>query len=121
MRLQATELEFFKETLMQRKLQILKNIEGVNDELNQLGSCEMNDEGDHAAISNSTMVDNVIGAQQKKELRAIENALIKIKSGEYGTCEMCGVDIGFARLKVKPHAMYCIDCREYVEKEQNRG
>lgn len=119
--MQSSELEFFKETLLERKQQILKNIDGVNDELNQLGSCEMNDEGDHAAISNSSMIESAIGKQQREELRAIEKALKKITSGEYGTCEMCGVDIGFARLKVKPHAIYCIDCREYVEKEQSRG
>jgi DnaK suppressor protein len=119
--LQASELEFFKETLEERKLQILKNIDGLDDELNQLGSCEMNDEGDHAAISNSTMIESAIGEQQREELRAIEAALAKIASGDYGTCEMCGVDIGFQRLKVKPHAIYCIDCREYVEKEEKKS
>jgi len=116
--LQTSELNFFKEILEDRKLQIIKNIDGVHDELDQLGSCEMNDEGDHASISNSTMVERVIVEQQKEELRVIEIALAKIASGEYGTCEMCGVDIGFQRLKVKPHATYCIECREYIEKNE---
>ncbi|MEA1917061.1 MAG: RNA polymerase-binding protein DksA, partial [Campylobacterota bacterium] len=107
--MQKSELEFFKKTLEERKLQILKNIEGVHNELNQLGSCELNDEGDHAANNNSTIVESTIGEQQREELRAIEVALVKIATGEYGTCAMCGVDIGFARLKVKPHAIYCID------------
>lgn len=118
MELQKSELNYFKEILEDRKKQILKNIHGVNDEINQLGACELNDEGDHAAHSNSTMVERVIGEQQQQELRDIDAALAKIASGEYGTCDMCGVDIGFQRLKVKPHAIYCIDCREIIEKEK---
>jgi DnaK suppressor protein len=50
------------------------------------------------------------------ELMEIEIALAKIKSGEYGICEMCEEEIGFQRLKVKAHAKYCIDCRGIAEK-----
>jgi DnaK suppressor protein len=112
----TSELTFLQETLKERKLQILKNIDGIYAELNQLDTCEIKDEGDYAAISNSSIVENTIGEQQKEELRVIEVALSKITFGRYGTCEMCGEKINFDRLKVKPHATYCIDCREYVEK-----
>ena len=115
--MQESELNFFKEILKENKLQILKNINGMHDELNQLGSCELNDEGDHAAIANNAMVENSIIKQQHQELESINLTLGKIELGQYGTCAMCGDDIGFQRLKVKPHAIYCIDCREIVEKK----
>ncbi|MBD3792208.1 MAG: RNA polymerase-binding protein DksA [Campylobacterales bacterium] len=114
--MKTSELNYFKKILEDRKLQILKNINGAHDELDQLGSCELNDEGDHASVSNSVMIDSVIARQQQQELNDIDRALARIASGEYGTCAMCGVEIGFQRLKVKPHAIYCIDCREIVEK-----
>lgn len=114
--MQKSELDYFKKILEDRKLQILKNINEANDELDQLGSCELNDEGDHASVSNSSMVDSAIARQQQQELKDIDTALARIASGEYGTCAMCGVQIGSQRLKVKPHAIYCIDCREIVEK-----
>lgn len=114
--LTTDELNYFKKILEDRKTQILKNITGVYDELHQLGSCELNDEGDHVAVSNSSRVDDIIIQQQQKELYQINTALSKIESGGYGSCEMCGVDIGTQRLEVKPHAIYCIDCREIVEK-----
>lgn len=114
----SSEREFFKDILEDRKKQILKNIGGVHDELDQLSSCELNDEGDHVSINNNALVENAIAKQQQKELEEIETALKKINSGDYGTCEMCGADIGFHRLKVKPHALYCIDCRAIVEKEK---
>ena len=116
--MQASELEFFKEILQSRKEQIEKNINGVNDELDGLNSLELNDEGDHASVNNNSMIESAIVQQQQKELGEIEVALRKIAKGEYGTCEMCEDDIGFQRLKVKPHAIYCIDCREIVEKSK---
>jgi len=113
---QDSELSYFKEILESRKVQIIKNISGVNDELDQLNSLELNDEGDHASVNNNSMVESAIVSQQEKELGEIQVTLGKIDHGDYGICEMCEDPIGFQRLKVKPHAIYCIDCREIVEK-----
>ena len=116
--MQESELNYFKEILESRKEQISKNITGVNSELEQLNALELNDEGDHAAVNNNSMVESAIVQQQAQELREINITLGKIASGDYGICEMCEDDIGFQRLKVKPHAIYCIDCREIVEKSK---
>jgi len=113
---QTSELNYFKEILESRKQQIIKNISDVNSELSQLNNLELNDEGDHASVNNNSMVESAIVQQQEKELEEINVTLAKIASGEYGVCEMCEDEIGFQRLKVKPHAIYCIDCREIVEK-----
>jgi len=115
---QASELSYFKEILENRKKQINSNIDGVNRELSQLNELELNDEGDHAAVNNNSMVESAIIIQQTQELHEIEVTLGKISYGDYGICEMCEDDIGFQRLKVKSHAIYCIDCREIVEKTQ---
>ncbi len=117
--MQNSESNYFKEILESRKTQITKNIHGVNNELSQLSSLELNDEGDHAAVNNNSMVESAIVHQQEQELREINITLGKISSGEYGVCEMCEDPIGFQRLKVKPHAIYCIDCREIVEKTKS--
>lgn len=114
--MQTSELNFFKEILEARKVQILKNIGGAHNELQELSRCELNDEGDYVSISSNAMVEDAIAKQQHQELQEIEKALQKIASGEYGVCEMCGDDIGFQRLKVKPHAIYCIHCRELIDK-----
>jgi len=116
--LQNSESNYFKEILESRREQINKNIVGVNDELSQLSSLELNDEGDHASVNNNSMVESAIVQQQEQELREINVTLGKIANGDYGICEMCEDDIGFQRLKVKPHAIYCIDCREIVEKSK---
>lgn len=112
----ANEIEFFEDILRSRREQIIKNINNVEEELDQLQSMELNDEGDYAAASNDNIVENAIGIQQDVELREIEAALARIKDGSYGICDMCEEPIGVHRLKVKAHAKYCIDCREIVEK-----
>jgi DnaK suppressor protein len=112
------ELHYFEEILQTRKIQIIKNINGVEAEMLELRECELNDEGDYASVSNDNMVESAIGAQQSQELLEIEVALGKIKSKQYGVCEMCEDEIGFQRLKVKPHARYCIVCRPIVEKNK---
>ncbi|MEE8588803.1 MAG: RNA polymerase-binding protein DksA [Sulfurimonadaceae bacterium] len=113
-----SELNFFVDMLESRKEQIQKNIAGVEKELKELSSLELNDEGDHASVSNENLREVAIGLQQELELIEIEVALGKIKDKKFGICEMCEEDISIQRIKVKPHAKYCIDCREIVEKQQ---
>jgi len=116
--MQQSELNYFKDILESRKQQIMINITDGNKELNQLNSLELNDDADRVSVNNSSMVESVIVQQQDQELKEIDITLEKIKTGEYGICEMCEDKIGFQRLKVKPHAIYCIDCRETLEKSK---
>ena len=115
--LSATEIEFFKKALEERKAKIEKNLSKTSVEMCDMRRNELKDEGDHAAASLETAVDNAILGQQSKELAEIEEALDRIKNNLYGVCEMCGDDINIERLKVKNFARYCITCREVIEKE----
>jgi DnaK suppressor protein len=115
--LNTTELKFFKEALVERKVKIEGNLNSTSAEMNEMRRNELKDEGDHAAMSLETAVDNAILGQQSKELAEIEEALDRIKNNLYGVCEMCGDDINIERLKVKNFARYCITCREVIEKE----
>ena len=115
--LNTIELKFFKRALEERKIKIEKNLSATSIEMNEMRRNELKDEGDHAAMSLETAVDNAILGQQVKELAEIELALGKIQKNLYGICEMCEENINIERLKVKNFARYCITCREVVEKE----
>jgi DnaK suppressor protein len=115
--LNTTELEFFKDALIERKAKIERNLSSTSVEMYEMRRNELKDEGDHASMSLETAVDNAILGQQSKELAEIEEALDRINNNLYGVCEMCGDDINIERLKVKNFARYCISCREIVEKE----
>jgi len=115
--LNVQEIEFFKTELEARKMKIEANLSTTSTEMNSMTQNELKDEGDHAAMSLETAVDNAILGQQSKELGEIELALDRINNKTYGVCEMCGDEINIERLKVKIFARYCITCREVVEKE----
>jgi DnaK suppressor protein len=115
-----SELDYFKKMLEARKMQILKNLDDVQDSLDTQSQEELNDEADYASMNNSTLVETAIGEKQNKELIEIEISLAKMANRKYGICEMCEDPISISRLKVKPHARYCIDCREIAEKNEKK-
>ena len=116
--MRTREIERLERKLLHQKKQILQNIENANKELKELTKSELNDDGDYASASSESMIDEVLAKKQFKELQEIEYALGKIKDKTYGICEMCEEPIGLERLRVKPHARYCIACREVIEQNK---
>jgi DnaK suppressor protein len=53
-----------------------------------------------------------------EELRAIQDALARLKRGEYGECQRCGEEISAARLEALPHATLCIQCQTRAERSR---
>jgi len=53
---------------------------------------------------------------EQATLSEIEEALDRIEKKQFGKCVMCGGPIPKARLKVKPHARLCIECKRREEK-----
>ena len=47
-----------------------------------------------------------------KLLWAIDDALARIRHGEFGICAECGEPISKARLKAVPWSRWCRDCKE---------
>jgi DnaK suppressor protein len=115
--LKSKDIAYFEGILAERKAQLLKNISSFSLEQEQAKNDDLKDEGDLASANGGAIISDAIIVQQKKELEEIEYAMVKIKNGSYGTCEMCEDPIGLPRLKAKPFAKYCIVCREIVEKE----
>ncbi|MEE8581155.1 MAG: RNA polymerase-binding protein DksA [Myxococcota bacterium] len=64
-----------------------------------------------------------VGRLRERErglLNKINLALEKIEEGVYGECESCGEEIGMKRLKARPVAELCIDCKSDQEKQERR-
>jgi RNA polymerase-binding protein DksA len=53
---------------------------------------------------------------EQATLQEIDEALQRIEKKVFGKCTHCGRPIPLARLKVKPHAKYCIECKRREEK-----
>ena len=60
--------------------------------------------------------------RERKLIRKIDEALQDLETGDYGYCEICGVEIGIKRLEARPTATLCIDCKTLDEiKERQLG
>ena len=57
-------------------------------------------------------------ARENKYMRYLDEALERIKRGDYGDCKVCGKPIPKARLKAVLHATMCVPCKT-EHKENN--
>ncbi|MCA9194505.1 MAG: TraR/DksA family transcriptional regulator [Planctomycetales bacterium] len=53
---------------------------------------------------------------ESRELNLIDEALLRLNSGEYGNCDKCESPIPLERLEAIPHATLCIRCQVEFEK-----
>lgn len=118
--MQGHELEKFKKILLNKKKLILENNRTHLTRMDSMRENTLGDEADISALSISNLLDSSIFKQHNEDLKYIDSALEKIENGNYGICEMCDEPISLQRLKAKPHARYCIDCREHIEKSQKK-
>lgn len=63
----------------------------------------------------------VIMERVQNRLKEVDEALDKIQNGEFGTCRSCGEKIQLKRLMAKPHAEFCIECRQKLDDPNNHS
>jgi RNA polymerase-binding transcription factor len=60
--------------------------------------------------------------RERKLIKKIDESIDRIDMGDYGYCEVCGVEIGVERLEARPTAELCIDCKTLDEiREKQMG
>jgi RNA polymerase-binding protein DksA len=64
---------------------------------------------DAATITHDRELDYTLEENSETMLARIENALKRIEDGTYGSCRVCGREIGEERLEAQPWADLCID------------
>jgi DnaK suppressor protein len=74
------------------------------------------DLADKAASAYSKELNFSLSDAERNSLKLIDEALIRMRDGNFGTCTNCGNTIGEKRLQAVPWTPYCIDCQELVEK-----
>lgn len=113
--LSKKQIEKLKEQLLTRKEQLLSEVTSSQTLIKDLLNETSYDDLDYAEISSDSFNMNTLRNKQLDELKDIDFALKKIKDGTYGICDMCDEEIGLQRLKAKPHARFCVDCRPIYE------
>lgn len=57
--------------------------------------------------------------RERKLINKIDEALERIKDGEFGYCEETGDPIGIGRLMARPIATLCIEAKRRQEKQES--
>ncbi len=113
------QLAFFKKVLLNQKQDLLdKTLETISDLNEDASEKRLSEEGDFASEEERILAELRTRDRYRKLIHKIENALIRIETGEYGYCEESGEEIGLPRLMIRPIATLEIHKQEEHEKEE---
>lgn len=99
----------YRRMLLDRREQVLAAMGVKFDTLARMGRVA---EDDQAQLSHDEFVSLHLNSLDYAQLRLVEEALDRIRSGDYGVCLACEEPIAEKRLKVLPWARYCVQCQE---------
>jgi RNA polymerase-binding protein DksA len=110
----------YRDLLLDERQRVSTSIEHLHEE----GSLEEETEeetydnhlADSATATLNREIDYSLEENSGHVLTAIDEALVRIESGTFGTCARCGKPIAEERLDAIPYANRCIDCKRLEER-----
>lgn len=113
--MEKKRVEYYKKKLLGKRDELLKTIARTQQEGRSADDDPTVDLADKAA--NSYTKEFLFGQtnHDRFTLQLIEEALGRIKDGEYGLCVHCHEDMQQKRLEAVPWARHCLDCQEKQE------
>ena len=116
--LKKKDLKRFREILLARKKEILRNAQRTLSEDMTLDQDDLADEMDLASSEYIQSFTFRLRGREKTFLSKIDHALAKIGEGTFGICEECGEPISVKRLEARPETTLCIRCKEDQERHE---
>jgi DnaK suppressor protein len=107
-------LKKLKDVLIRRRDALKSALEGDLSLLQELAQ-DGGDVMDAAMDTTQDEISSQLAEVESRELGRIDDALEKIRNGQYGTCDGCDKAIPLARLQAVPYAALCINCQREVE------
>jgi RNA polymerase-binding protein DksA len=113
----SIDTDRFRDVLVKRKehlegtiAQHDSGVTSLSDELGELtDSAYDNHLADTATATHDRELEEGLEEDAVRQLHEVNDALARIEDGSYGTCEVCGRDIGEERLEAVPWTTLCID------------
>ena len=118
-KLTKKELEYFKKLILKKRENLLKEIGYLRE--TAMSSTIKEASGDHSSYS-FHMADQGTDSMEREKaflfvsreghyLEHLDQALARIKDGNYGICAKCGKLISKERLKAVPITTQCVKCK----------
>jgi DnaK suppressor protein len=110
------QLKFFKYQLQMLAAQLRENAGATTEHLRELAVAP--DPADRATLEEEHALELRARDRERKLLKKVEAAIVRIDSGDYGYCEETGEPIGIQRLMARPTATLTIEAQERRELKQ---
>ena len=113
------DIAHFKKYFAEKKTQILGVINQTVDHL-QSSSNNFPDQADRASIEEEFSLELRTRDRERNLLRKIEHSSHLLDTNSFGYCEACSQPIGRDRLRSRPEATLCIQCKSEREREEKQ-
>ena len=111
------DYESYRQILTAKRSAVLSGLGVKFDTMARMGRVA---EDDQAQISHDEFVLLHLNSMDYAQLRLVEEALDRLKSGDYGICLACEGPIPPKRLRAVSWARYCIKCQDTAGAEMDR-
>jgi len=117
----AEQTEHFRDILRSWKMELMEEVDRTVLHM-QDDATNFPDPNDRASQEEEFALELRTRDRERKLIAKIEESITMLDSGDYGFCEICGIEIGVRRLEARPTATQCIDCKTLDEiKEHHLG
>jgi len=116
------QIKHFTEILSAWKMDLMTEVDRTVDHMKD-EAANFPDPADRATQEEEFSLELRTRDRERKLIKKIDDTLALMKTGEYGYCETCGVEIGLRRMEARPTATQCIDCKslDEIKEKQTRG
>ncbi|TLS67251.1 RNA polymerase-binding protein DksA [Mariprofundus erugo] len=118
MPLTKKQLSEFEKQLVDWKAELEVGQSANVQAMTEMEQTSFPDPTDQASMETDLDFDLRIKDRERKLIRKIDQAIARIKDGEFGECESCGGAISVKRLQARPVTTLCIDCKTAQEQEE---
>jgi DnaK suppressor protein len=119
--LKKRDLQRFKKLLLEQREQLQGNQKKALSGDIHVDPDDFPDEIDTASSEVNLQFTGRLREREQGLLAKVDSALMKIEQGSFGECVNCGEDIGVKRLKARPVAELCIECKAEQEQLEHRS
>ena len=113
-----SQLKFFKNRLESLANELLQNADETTEHLRRTSLVP--DPADRASIEEEHSLELRTRDRERKLLKKIEEAILRIDKKEYGYCLETGEEIGLERLLARPTATLSLEAQQRREKRQKQ-
>ena len=110
----ATQSEHFSKILGEWKCLLMEEVDRTLHHMKD-DAANFPDPNDRATQEEEFALELRTRDRERKLIRKIDEAILRLETDNFGYCEVCGVEIGIKRLEARPTATLCIDCKTLDE------